>query len=146
MTENQRFKELILYLISNKKIRNQQQFVEEIDSDKTSVSKIKNGRLSIPNTWFAKIKDAYPYISIDWLKNEEGEMLLPETRHENAEELREKYIAELEHNSSLSKKLIAALEKSNSLLEKIELLPDNELKKECIAGISAIKSVLMGAE
>jgi len=79
MTENQRFERILYYLIDNKKVRNQQQFVEEIQSDKTTVSQIKNGKLNIPNDMFAKITNAFPYISPEWLKNEKGEMLKDNT-------------------------------------------------------------------
>jgi plasmid maintenance system antidote protein VapI len=82
MTENQRFKSLIDFLIANRKVRNQQQFVEEIHSDKATVSQIKNGKQSISNEMFTKITDAFPYISSDWLKEEKGEMLVGD-RDEN---------------------------------------------------------------
>ena len=75
MSENKRFKELIDFLISTKKVRNQQQFVEEIRSDSSSVSLIKNDRVKIPKDMFVRISDAYPFVSIEWLKSGEGEML-----------------------------------------------------------------------
>jgi hypothetical protein len=75
MTENERFKNVIDFLIANRIIRNQQQFVEEIHSDKATVSQIKNGKLNIPNEMFEKITNSFPCISLDWLKEEKGEML-----------------------------------------------------------------------
>ena len=75
MSENERFVCLLEYLIKNKVVRNQQQFTEEVNSDKATVSQIKNEKLKIPNNLFANIESAFPYISIDWLKNGEGKML-----------------------------------------------------------------------
>ena len=74
-TENQRFEELIKSLITSKKIRNQQQFVEEIRSDKATVSQIKNGKIKIPNNLFSNIESAFPDVSMDWLKEGKGDML-----------------------------------------------------------------------
>jgi len=75
MDENKRFNVLLNYLLTKKIVRNQQQFAEEINSDKTTVSQIKNGNINIPNNMFANIESAYPYISSDWLRTGEGEML-----------------------------------------------------------------------
>jgi len=75
MSENERFKKLIFYLVSNKKVRNQQQFAEEIGFDKSTVSQTKSGKVEISNNMFEKIRATYPYISIDWLKTGVGEMI-----------------------------------------------------------------------
>ena len=83
MNEYQRFEKLIAYLIETKRVRNQQQFVEEINSDRSTVSEVKNGKLKIPNNMFGKIENAYPDISIDWLKSGEGEMLKNTQQIEN---------------------------------------------------------------
>jgi hypothetical protein len=79
MNNNERFRILIEYLITNKIVRNQQEFVENIGSDKATVSQIKNGKLDIPNNLFAKIESAYPELNIDWLLNGEGNMLKTDT-------------------------------------------------------------------
>jgi transcriptional regulator with XRE-family HTH domain len=78
MIDNERFVEFLNYLISEKKVRNQQEFVENIGSNKATVSQIKTGKISIPNDLFAKIQSAYPELNIDWLKTGEGKMLLDE--------------------------------------------------------------------
>lgn len=83
MAENNRFAELIEYLKTNKIVRNQQEFVEKIGSDKATVSQIKNGKLPITNSMFAKIKNAFPNVSINWLQVGEGEMLLVEKLDES---------------------------------------------------------------
>jgi transcriptional regulator with XRE-family HTH domain len=75
MNEYQRFERIIKFLIANKKVRNQQHFVEEIHSDKATVSQIKNGKMKIPNNMFANIETAFPDISSDWLKTGKGEMI-----------------------------------------------------------------------
>ncbi|MDR2066145.1 MAG: hypothetical protein LBP85_10625 [Prevotellaceae bacterium] len=75
MNENERFTEVLNYLIENKKVRNQQEFTEKVGSNKTTVSQIKNGETKIPNNLFGKITEAFPIISFDWLKKGEGEML-----------------------------------------------------------------------
>lgn len=75
MTDNNRFAELIECFITNKIVRNQQEFVEKIGSDKATVSQIKNGKLPITNSILDKIKNAFPNVSVDWLLTGEGEML-----------------------------------------------------------------------
>ena len=60
MEENQRFRNVITSLKENKRVRNQQDFVERIGSDKTTISQIVNNKIMIPNNLFAKIKEAFP--------------------------------------------------------------------------------------
>jgi phage repressor protein C with HTH and peptisase S24 domain len=76
MTDNNRFAELIEYFITNKIVRNQQEFVEKIGSDKATVSQIKNRKLPITNSMLDKIKNAFPNVSVNWLLTGEGEMLI----------------------------------------------------------------------
>lgn len=76
MIDNQRFRDMIGYLKSNRYIRNQQDFVERTSSDKATVSQIMNDKLNISNNVFENIRLAFPFISIDWLKTGSGEMLL----------------------------------------------------------------------
>jgi hypothetical protein len=83
MNRSERFKKLIEYLIANKIVRNQQEFVEDIGSDKATVSQIKNGKLDIPNNLFVKIKSAYPELNIEWLMKGEGEMVKSIQKLEN---------------------------------------------------------------
>jgi hypothetical protein len=75
MAENERFLSIIQFLISSKKIRNQQDFVERVWSDKATISQIKTGKIGIPNNLFEKIASSFPEINCDWLKTGEGEML-----------------------------------------------------------------------
>lgn len=72
---NIRFKEMIAYLKSNRYIRNQQDFVERIGSDKTTVSQIVNDKLTIPNKIFGMIDEVFPFINVQWLSSGEGKML-----------------------------------------------------------------------
>ena len=69
MEENQRFRNVIISLKENKRVRNQQDFVERIGSDKTTISQIVNNKIMIPNNLFAKIKEAFPEVSIEWIKS-----------------------------------------------------------------------------
>lgn len=73
--QNKRIKELIEFLKSEKIIRNQQQFVEMIDSDRTTVSKIVNGKQSVPIGMFDRIVSAFPNVSRDWLLTGTGKMV-----------------------------------------------------------------------
>jgi len=84
MTENQRFGRLIAFLIESKRVRNQQQFTEEIRSDRSTVSEIKNGKIKIPNNMFRKIEIVFPDLSTNWLKTGEGEMLIKDEITEKA--------------------------------------------------------------
>jgi transcriptional regulator with XRE-family HTH domain len=77
MTDNDRVLEVIKLLITNRTVRNQQDFVERIGSDKATISQVKTGKIQIPNNLFAKIADAFPIISREWLETGEGEMLKP---------------------------------------------------------------------
>ena len=76
MINNQRFREVVFYLKNNKYIRNQQDFTERVGSDKSTVSQIMNEKIGIPNSLFASIETAFPFINGDWIKTGEGEMLV----------------------------------------------------------------------
>lgn len=75
MVENQRIKATFDYLRDNKHVRNQQDFTERINSDKSTVSQILNGRVRVPNGMFANIASAFPFISEEWLRTGSGEMV-----------------------------------------------------------------------
>ncbi len=75
MIDNKRFKTMLEYLKKGRHIRNQQEFSEIVNSDKATVSQIVNNRISIPNIMFGNIEQAFPFISIQWLKTGEGEMI-----------------------------------------------------------------------
>lgn len=75
MIDNERFKTMLEYLKKGRHIRNQQEFSEIVNSDKATVSQIVNNRISIPNIMFGNIEQAFPFISIQWLKTGEGEMV-----------------------------------------------------------------------
>ena len=79
MDNNERFTKVLNYLIAEKIVRNQQHFVEKIQSDRATVSQIKSGSLKMPNNMFAKITNAFPVISRDWLLSGSGSMLKSET-------------------------------------------------------------------
>lgn len=80
--DNQRIKKVVDYLKNNRYIRNQQDFTERIGSDKATVSQVLNNRINIPNNMFASIADAFPFVSVDWMRTGEGEMVKPtNTQH-----------------------------------------------------------------
>ena len=66
MNENQRVKKVIEVLKQNKYIRNQQDFAERIGADKSTISQVV-------------ISKAFPQFNIEWLLNDEGEMLKTST-------------------------------------------------------------------
>lgn len=66
------------YLESSKLIRNQQDFVERIGSNKTTVSQILNGRRQITKQFVSLICAAFPFVSEDFLLFGSGSMLLGE--------------------------------------------------------------------
>ena len=75
MIDNQRVRDLVSFLKENKRIRNQQDFVERIGSDKSTISQILNDKITVPNNMFDKIHDAFPDVSSKWLNEGEGEIL-----------------------------------------------------------------------
>lgn len=77
MTETERLKAVFDYLRENKIVHNQQNFVERIGSDKSTVSQILNGRIPIPNILFGKVVAAFPQFDEGWLRSGEGSMLKP---------------------------------------------------------------------
>ena len=78
MTELQRVVDVFEYLKSNKYFRNQQDFVERIGSDKTTVSQILNGKKEISKQFVCKLIDGFPILNKEWLLSGEGEMLKDE--------------------------------------------------------------------
>ena len=75
MIDNQRFRNVVFYLKENKFIRNQQDFTERVGSDKATISQIMNDKINIPNNMFASVEVAFPFISSEWIKSGEGDML-----------------------------------------------------------------------
>lgn len=77
MSENQRLKQLLDYLREHKYVRNQQDFVERIGSDKSTISQVMNERISVPNGLFGGVVSAFPFVSERWLRSGEGDMIKP---------------------------------------------------------------------
>ena len=71
----QRLRLIVDYLKSSKQIRNQQDFVERVGSDKSAVSLILNGKRQITKQFVSSVCEAFPFISEDWLLYGSGEML-----------------------------------------------------------------------
>lgn len=75
MIDNQRFRQMVEYLKKSRHIRNQQDFTERVGSDKATISQVMNNRIAVPKVLYFSIAEAFPFISIEWLKNGDGEML-----------------------------------------------------------------------
>lgn len=75
MTINERIKEVINILKTEKKINNVQQFADKIGVDKSYVSKIINDKTPVTNKFCQKIVKSYPGISYRWLIADEGDMI-----------------------------------------------------------------------
>lgn len=117
MEENQRFRNVITSLKENKKVRNQQDFVERIGSDKTTISQIVNNKIMIPNNLFAKIKEAFPEVSIEWIKSGDGELFNSPVvqTNQNGDNIHGQSVTV---NKSETEKLLEALDKCHELLKK----------------------------
>lgn len=117
MKENQRFRNVITSLKENKRVRNQQDFVERIGSDKTTISQIVNNKIMIPNNLFAKIKEAFPDVSIEWIKSGDGELFNSPVvqTNQNGDNIHGQSVTV---NKSETEKLLEALDKCHELLKK----------------------------
>ena len=117
MEENQRFRNVITSLKENKRVRNQQDFVERIGSDKTTISQIVNNKIMIPNNLFAKIKEAFPEVSIEWIKSGDGELFNSPVvqTNQNGDNIHGQSVTV---NKSETEKLLEALDKCHELLKK----------------------------
>ena len=73
---HQRIKKVIGYLKDSKLIRNQQDFVERIGYDKSSVSLILNGKRPVSKQFVYSITEAFPFVSGSWIEDESGPMIV----------------------------------------------------------------------
>lgn len=71
---------VIEYLKVNKVIRNQQDFVERIGYNKSTVSQILNGKVQVSDKFFNTIAETFPFIDRHWLHTGEGKMIKEETQ------------------------------------------------------------------
>ncbi len=77
---NQRLKELIKFLIANKKVYNQKDFGDKIGKSKTQLSEMLKGTLVISERTVHAIVSAFPELNTEWLLTGEGEMLKKEKK------------------------------------------------------------------
>ena len=75
MSENQRLKELIVYLKREGFIYNQQDFVKKLKSQSSVVSEYINGKRTLGKKYARKICERFTIISEDWLLTGSGDML-----------------------------------------------------------------------
>ena len=77
-SNNERIGEVIFFLKKTKKVRNTQQFCEEIGANKTIVSRILHKKLQVTNKLLQKVLDTYPFINGEWLLTGKGDMIKSE--------------------------------------------------------------------
>lgn len=75
ISKNQRFKQIFEYLKESKIVRNQQDFTERLEADKTTISQILNNKTNLSNIMIDKLTIAFPSINCEWVREGEGEML-----------------------------------------------------------------------
>ena len=75
MFDNHKLKEVVTYLKEAKIIRNQQQFVELINGNRTVVSEIITGKRLMSERFIHKVCDVFPIISVNWFLKDEGQMI-----------------------------------------------------------------------
>ena len=73
--KNQRVIDVINYLKEKRTVRNQQDFVERIGSNKSTISGIVTGKREATQNVLKAIADSFPEISLGWLLTGEGDML-----------------------------------------------------------------------
>lgn len=125
-TQNQRLKEAFEYLKTTKRIRNQQDFTERIESDRSTVSQILNDKIKIPNNLFGKVTKAFPEISKEWLEFGQGEMICPNINQENINGTN--VVGENTVNN-LSSELIDIIKKKDEQIDRLITLLENVSKK-----------------
>lgn len=76
---NERFTEVINYLISEKLAYNQSDLARKLDIGRSQISAIKNGYGDVSKQIVSKMEKAFPMISSDWILKGEGEMLNTDT-------------------------------------------------------------------
>ncbi len=72
---NERFKELVKILISERVIRNQQDFCEIMGLTSSYVARLKSGDRAVSESIISRLVKNFPQINSDWLLTGEGEML-----------------------------------------------------------------------
>lgn len=125
MTDNQRIKSVVDYLKKEKKIRNQRDFVERIGGNYSVVSEIISGKRKVSERFVGTICETFPFISHDWIINEEGEMIIEVPALENDESDLKKLI---DANASLAASVAKLAETNSKLAEKILELSDTNAK------------------
>lgn len=76
---NERFTEVMNYLISEKLAYNQSDLARKLDIGRSQISAIKNGYGDVSKQIVSKMEDVFPMISSDWILKGEGEMLKTES-------------------------------------------------------------------
>lgn len=126
-TQNERLREAFNYLKGKRKVRNQQDFTERIDSDRTTVSLVLNGKIKIPDILFVKVTEAFPELSRNWLISGKGEMLIPSINQENKNG--PNVIGDNNFSDSTNKELLEMLKKKDEQMDRLITLLEQMSKK-----------------
>jgi len=144
MAELERIKQAFDYLKSNKLIRNQQDFVERINSDRSTVSQILNGKKEANILFVHKMKQSFEMLSEDWLIEGSGEMIIQKyistfttSEIDNNELLTlKKEIKDMEIQLNNQEKTILVMEKYIKTLER-----ENERLEKGMEGAVGVRAV-----
>jgi len=144
MVELERIKQAFDYLKSNKLIRNQQDFVERINSDRSTVSQILNGKKEANILFVHKMKQSFEMLSEDWLIEGSGEMIIQKyistfttSEIDNNELLTlKKEIKDMEIQLNNQEKTILVMEKYIKTLER-----ENERLEKGMEGAVGVRAV-----
>jgi len=144
MVELERIKQAFDYLKSNKLIRNQQDFVERINSDRSTVSQILNGKKEANISFVHKMKQSFEMLSEDWLIEGSGEMIIQKdistfttSEIDNNELLTlKKEIKDMEIQLNNQEKTILVMEKYIKTLER-----ENERLEKGMEGAVGVRAV-----
>lgn len=118
MTDNQRIKSVVDYLKKENKVRNQRDFAERIGGNYSVVSEILSGKRKISERFIRTICETFPYISHDWIINEEGQMIVEinESQNNDSDSDLKKLI---DVNASLAASVAKLAETNSKLADKV---------------------------
>lgn len=127
-TINQRLKELIKFLIDNKKVYNQKDFADKIGKSKTQLSEMLKGTLVISERTVHAISTAFPKLNPSWLITGEGNMFAEkdEINQTKNDMTQEKFFDALERRD---KQFDELLEQNSRLISVIENMTGTPIKQ-----------------
>lgn len=121
MANIERLKDVISYLKANGLIHNQQDFVDKIGDNRSTVSSYLNGTRTFSNKFANKIAATFPQISADWLVYGKGEMIIDIPIPNNESDLSKL----IDSNASLAASVAKLAETNSRLADKVLELSSN---------------------